>query len=44
MKVEFEDAETVIEKKIKDGLIVGLTKWNGRRAKVVILLSTEGEI
>jgi hypothetical protein len=37
MKVEFDNAETVIDKQIVNGKLIGLTKWNGRKVKVVIL-------
>ena len=37
MEINIDNAEVVIEKAIKDGRIIGLTQWEGKRAKVVIL-------
>jgi len=35
-KVEIENVEAMVEKEIKDGRIVGLKAWEGRKAIVVI--------
>jgi len=37
MEVKIDNASIIIEKKIKGGKIIGLTKWEGKKAKVVIL-------
>ena len=36
-KMEIDDVEVILEKEIKDGRIIGLTHWNGRKAKVIIV-------
>jgi len=36
-KIELEDGEEAVLRTIKRGRIIGLTKWEGREAKVVIL-------
>lgn len=35
-KVEIDNVEAMIEKEIKDGRIVGLRTWEGRKAIVLI--------
>lgn len=35
--MEIENVEIILEKEIKDGRIIGLTQWNGRKAKIIIV-------
>lgn len=37
MKVEEDNVEAVIDKYIKDGRVIGLSKWEGKKVKVLIL-------
>ncbi len=37
MEININNAEVVLEKKVKDGRVIGLTKWEGRKVKVVII-------
>jgi len=36
-KMEIDNVEIILEKEIKDGRIIGLTQWNGRKAKIIIV-------
>jgi len=36
-KVEIDNVEAMVEKPIKDGRIVGLKQWEGKKAVVVIV-------
>lgn len=40
-KMEIENVEIILEKEIKGGRIIGLTQWNGRKAKIIITKEEE---
>lgn len=40
METKIKGVAAIIDKEIKDGKIVGLTKWSNKKAKVVILEAT----
>jgi len=35
-KVEIDNAEAMVERDIKNGRIIGLTAWEGRKAIVIV--------
>jgi hypothetical protein len=35
-KVEIDNVEAMLEKEVKDGRVIGLTAWEGRKAVIVI--------
>ena len=42
VKIELEDGEEAIEKTVSQfGRVEGLTKWKGRRVKIVVLKSID---
>lgn len=41
MEVHIDNAEIVVEKTVKDGRVIGLTAWEGRCVKVIVLEGSE---
>jgi hypothetical protein len=37
MEVKIDEAEVVLDKEVKDGRVIGLTQWEGRKVKIVIM-------
>jgi len=37
MKVEFENVDQVVKRPVKDGRVLGLTEWNGKIVKILIM-------
>ena len=37
MKVEIDNVEQVVNRQVKDGRITGMTEWEGKTIKVLIL-------
>jgi len=37
MEIRIPDAEVVIDKKVKDGRVIGLTQWEGKNVKIIVL-------
>ena len=41
MEVHIDNADAVVEKTVKAGRVIGLTKWERRRVKVIVLEVSE---